>query len=55
MASDRIITFSTGIYLLKNNKLVHKIAFPVSFAIMVSVPVGTAVGALYLWERHKTS
>ena len=49
------LTFLSGIYLLKNNSLVHKIALPVSFAIMVSVPVGTAVGALYLWERHKNS
>jgi hypothetical protein len=47
------LAFLCGIYLLKNNGLVHKIALPVSIAIMVSVPVGTAVGALYLWQRHE--
>ena len=47
------LAFLCGIYLLKNNGLVHRIALPVSFAIMVSVPVGTAVGALYLWQRYE--
>ena len=49
------MTFLSGIYLLKNNEAVHKVALPISFAIMISVPVGTAVGALYLWQRHEST
>ena len=45
----------SGIYLLKNNDAVHKVALPVSFAIMISVPIGTVVGALYLWQRYESS
>tara|TARA_R110002124_G_scaffold158502_2_gene325611 strand:- start:131 stop:481 length:351 start_codon:yes stop_codon:yes gene_type:complete len=45
----------SGVYLLKNNDAVHKVALPVSFAIMISVPIGTAVGALYLWQRYESS
>jgi hypothetical protein len=44
-----------GIYLLKNNSGVHKLALPVSIAIMLSIPVGTLVGALYLWQRHENT
>jgi len=44
-----------GIYLLKGNSSVHKFALPVSIAIMLSVPVGTLVGALYLWQRNENN
>jgi hypothetical protein len=49
------MTFLTGVFLLKNNNAVHKVALPISFAIMISVPVGTAVGALYLWQRYESA
>lgn len=44
-----------GIYLLKDNSSVHKFALPVSVAIMLNVPVGTVVGALYLWQRNENN
>jgi hypothetical protein len=42
-----------GIYLLKKSIVVHKIALPVSLIIMLSVPFGTLVGAIYLIQRFK--
>ena len=44
-----------GIYLLKNNGAVHRLALPVSIAIMFNIPVGTLVGALYLWQRRENT
>ncbi|WP_218353977.1 hypothetical protein [Alteromonas lipotrueiana] len=41
----------SGIYLIKGNELAHRFALPVSVIILFSVPVGTIVGAVYLWQR----
>ncbi|MDO6427384.1 hypothetical protein Q4489_10185 [Thalassotalea sp. 1_MG-2023] len=42
-----------GIYLLKQNEAVHKIALPMSIIILLSVPFGTIVGGIYLMQRFK--
>ncbi|WP_448546454.1 hypothetical protein [Thalassotalea fusca] len=44
-----------GIYLLKQNEAVHKIALPVSIIILLSVPFGTIVGGIYLIQRFQNT
>ncbi|RZF82948.1 hypothetical protein EXT46_05715 [Pseudoalteromonas sp. CO325X] len=44
-----------GLYLLKQNEAVHKIALPVSILILFSVPFGTIVGSIYLMQRFKNT
>lgn len=45
----------SGIYLLKNNEVVHKVALPLSIVLLFSVPFGTITGAIYLVERYKST
>ena len=44
-----------GVYLLKQNEAVHKIALPVSIILLLSVPFGTIVGGIYLMQRFKNT
>ncbi|WP_220465376.1 MULTISPECIES: hypothetical protein, partial [unclassified Colwellia] len=50
-----LLAFLCGIYLLKENTVVHKFALPVSIVMLLSFPFGTFVGGLYLWERFKST
>lgn len=42
-----------GVYLVKRNTNVHKIALPVSLLILFNFPFGTIAGSFYLWERFR--
>lgn len=44
-----------GVYLLKHNPKVHKIALPVSIFLMLNFPFGTLTGGIYLYERFYRS
>ena len=48
-----LLSLLCGIYLLKQNEAVHKLALPVSILILLSVPFGTIVGGIYLIQRYK--
>lgn len=49
------LAFLCGIYLLKNNSAVHRVALPVAVVSMFSFPIGTIAGGLYLWQRHENT
>lgn len=49
------LAFLCGVYLLKNNSAVHRIALPVAVVSIFSFPAGTIAGGLYLWQRHENS
>jgi len=45
-----LVAFSSGILLLKQNPFAHKLALPASLLILISFPVGTIIGLMYLWR-----
>ncbi len=48
-----LLTFLCGIQFFKGNPNVHKFALPLSILALINVPIGSAVGGLYLWLRYK--
>lgn len=50
-----VLVVMSGYYLLTHNPNVHKFAFPIAILLLFSVPLGTATGALYLYQRKKYS
>lgn len=47
------LTLLCGIYLLKENENVHKVTLPIAFFILLSFPLGTLVGGVYLYQRSQ--
>ncbi|WP_286235398.1 hypothetical protein [Thalassotalea sediminis] len=50
-----VFVLLSGYYLIKQNTNVHKFAFPIALVLLLSVPVGTVVGFLYLYQRAKNT
>jgi hypothetical protein len=48
--ATHLAAFLGGILLLKQNPFAHKIALPASLFILLSFPVGTIIGLMYLWR-----
>jgi hypothetical protein len=44
-----ILHISAGYFLLKNRTWAHRLCLPISVLSLLSIPVGTALGAYYLW------
>lgn len=53
LALLHILGFVAGRMLIKNIELGHSIALPFSIISLFNIPVGTIIGALYLWLRSK--
>jgi len=50
-----LLALLCGVYLLKKNEAVHKIALPISIVILFIIPFGTITGVIYLMERYKNT
>ena len=42
-----------GVLLIKGSVWIHKLALPVAVFTLFNMPVGTLVGALYLWQSYQ--